>query len=287
MRTSVPTVYVTDLDGTLLGSDARLSARTRDGLAQLLDDGLPLTVASARSVVAMQLMLEGLTLPLPVVEFHGAFVSDLATGRHLITNALRPEVAREIYGMAEAAGIPPLASTFDGTADRLYYAEVANEGVQAYVDDRAADGDPRLTHVDNVSENVSEDVVSLTVIDRPDRVGALHESLTERFGDDLAMHHFSSIYWLGWDWMTIHDRRATKDQGVAAMLEYAGLDRAEVVALGDGDSDVPLFRAADRAVAMANSTELALEAATEVIGANTKDGVIEFLESDWDGGARG
>ena len=58
-------VYVTDLDGTLLGEDARLSGRSRSGLVKLLEDGLLLTVASARSVVAMQRILSGVVLPLP------------------------------------------------------------------------------------------------------------------------------------------------------------------------------------------------------------------------------
>jgi len=282
MSASLPTLYVTDLDGTLLGSDARLSARTREGLARLLDRGLNLTVASARSVVAMQVMLEGLPMPLPVVEFHGAFVSDLATGRHLVTHALEPEAAREVFDTAVAARCLPLVSTFDGRSDRLYYSEVRNQGVRWYVEDRIENEDPRLTKVDDASAHLSEDVVSLTIIDRPAVLDGIQSALADRLGSALSMHRFASLYADGWDWLTVHHARATKDQGLAAMLELAGLDGVEVVAIGDGDSDIPLFRAADRAVAVANSTEGLLSVATEVIGPNTEDGVVEFLEREWD-----
>jgi hypothetical protein len=82
--------YVSDLDGTLLANNASLSEFSRAHLAQLLREGLSFTVASARSVVAMQLMLQGLPIQLPVVEFNGAFLSDLATGRHEVINSIDP-----------------------------------------------------------------------------------------------------------------------------------------------------------------------------------------------------
>ena len=50
-------LYVSDLDGTLLQDDATLSPASRQILTSLLEEGLPLTVASARSVVSMQQML--------------------------------------------------------------------------------------------------------------------------------------------------------------------------------------------------------------------------------------
>ena len=42
------TLYICDLDGTLLRSDATLSDFARDGLNRLIDAGARLTVASAR-----------------------------------------------------------------------------------------------------------------------------------------------------------------------------------------------------------------------------------------------
>ena len=65
-------LYVSDLDGTLLQEDATVSPTSRRILSSLLAEGLPLTVASARSVVSMQQMLAGIGLKLPVIEFNGA-----------------------------------------------------------------------------------------------------------------------------------------------------------------------------------------------------------------------
>lgn len=75
-------LYVSDLDGTLLSNNGTLSNNSRAALQQLLSDGVAFSVASARSVVSIKPILSGIRLSLPVIEFNGAFLSDLDSGRH-------------------------------------------------------------------------------------------------------------------------------------------------------------------------------------------------------------
>ena len=277
-------IYVTDLDGTLLGEDARVSNRTRAGLVALLESGLMLTVASARSVVAMQSILAGLRLPLPVIEFNGAFISDLGTGQHLVTNALGAELAVGAYELICAAGCVPFVSSFDGESDRLHYSEIGNPGMTWYLDDRLANNDRRLSKTADLPSRLSEQVVCLTVIDRPEVVEELREALVGRFGDRLSVRTFSNEYFGGWDWLTVHDARATKDRALATLLETRDLSDAEVVAFGDSDNDVSVFRFADRGIAVGNACAELKSLATEVIGASSEDSVIGFLEREWRAG---
>ncbi len=55
-------LYVSDLDGTLLQSDATLSARSQDILRGLLDDGMTFTIATARSAFSVRQILGDLPL---------------------------------------------------------------------------------------------------------------------------------------------------------------------------------------------------------------------------------
>ena len=99
------TLYVSDLDGTLLTNAASLSDYSRSVLQALLADGLKFSVASARSVASMRNMLHGLTLELPVIEFNGAFLSDLSTGHHTaVVNALEPQITRAIFASISQRG---------------------------------------------------------------------------------------------------------------------------------------------------------------------------------------
>ena len=53
MKPDESTLYVSDLDGTLLGNDTSLSQYSKDTLNAMLDQGLLFTVASARSIASL------------------------------------------------------------------------------------------------------------------------------------------------------------------------------------------------------------------------------------------
>ena len=59
MRFDEDTLYVTDLDGTLLGKDARIPQKAVEMLNEMLDSGLPFTVATARSWASAGPMMIG------------------------------------------------------------------------------------------------------------------------------------------------------------------------------------------------------------------------------------
>lgn len=273
-------LYVSDLDGTLLGNDARLSARSRAILQELLRDGLLFTVASARSVVAMQSILGGLTLPLPVIEMNGAFLSDLASGHHHVVNDLGPGLAKAVFELVRAAGHLPFISAFDGERDRLYYAATENPGMEWYLTDRARNDDRRLERIDDLSARLHEHVVCFTVIDRRERLEGLRLELEKDLGERLTLRRLENQYDPGWHWLTVHDREATKDRALATLTERWGLGGAEVVVFGDSDNDVPLFRVADRALAVANASPELAALATTVIGPSWEDSVATYVEAE-------
>ena len=136
LRTTDLPLYVSDLDGTLLRNDTSLSQYSKDTLNALLDQGLLFTVASARSIASMRHVLADLPLRLPVVEFNGAFVSDLASGQHYLVHDLHRDILSELWQQIADAGYIPFISTYDGTADRLYYRDITNDGMAWYLRNR-------------------------------------------------------------------------------------------------------------------------------------------------------
>ena len=105
--------------------------------------------------------------------------------------------------------------------------------------------------------------------------------MNERFGDALWVRVFTNEYFSDWDWLTVHDARATKEQALSRVMDENGLRGAEVVAFGDSDNDIPLFRFASRGVAVQNASDELKSLAETVIGPNTADSVVRFLERDW------
>jgi Cof subfamily protein (haloacid dehalogenase superfamily) len=277
----VKSLYVSDLDGTLLDKDAALSHRSRQVLTRLLNLGLRFTVATARSIVSVQAILGDLPLRLPVIEFNGAFLSDYRSGRHLLVNALLREVAAALHADIVAAGQAPIISTFDGRRDRLYFGPILNPGVQWYLDDRRKNHDPRLAEAPTTAEVLTEQVVCMTVIGRQEALTALRAVLERRVGPHIETHCQPALYSEGWHWLTVHDRRASKDQAIRCLQERCGMKDAELVVFGDHANDLKMFQIADRGLAVANATEDLKQVSHHVIGPNTGDSVALFLEQEW------
>lgn len=77
------TLYVTDLDGTLLGGDSRISNASAEMLTRLADAGVMFTAATARTPATVQPLMrnvgqsvyidsDGVSQPLPVIVMTGA-----------------------------------------------------------------------------------------------------------------------------------------------------------------------------------------------------------------------
>ncbi len=273
-------LYICDLDGTLLRNDASLSEYSRAGLVSLIEEGVAITVASARSVPSMKALLGDIPFRLPVVEANGAFISDYATGRHQHVSAIPSGLAARAFAVILSAGCFPFLPVYDGERDLVYYDKAENDGMRAYLEERRVYRDERLRRSADLAGVVGDPanrLVGFTVIDIPDAVFPLAEEITRRFRGHLTPTIYEYRYFPGWYFLTIHDRRASKDQAVSVLRKRAGLGRAPLVVFGDESNDEGMFRIASRAVAPSNARDAIKALAHEVIGSNEEDSVIRYI----------
>jgi len=266
-------LYISDLDGTLLNNDSKLSNFSRSNLIKLLDNGVNFTIASARSVISIQKLLEGINLELPIIEFNGAFISDLKTGKHEIINDI-PEKF-EIFELLRTNGKKPFISTFSGSEDRLYYTVLQNDGMNWYYEDRIRNKDKRLLHTSDTGTALKEFVVCFTIIDKRENLIGLKNIVSEKFGSAVELHLIENIYNPGWFWLTIHNKNASKDIAAKALCEKHGFDNLTV--FGDNHNDISMFKIADNAIAVSNAEDELKQVATEIIESNEDDAVIKFI----------
>lgn len=276
-------LYVSDLDGTLLRNDTSLSQYSKDTLNALLDQGLLFTVASARSIATMRHVLADLPLRLPVVEFNGSFVSDLASGQHYLVHDLHRDILSELWQQIADAGYTPFISTYDGTADRLYYRDITNDGMAWYLRNRQLYQDPRLCYLADLQSGLDDQVVCLTVIGPGLELEKLDEEINQRHAKRVQTHCYENQYSPGWHWLTIHDARATKEQGILSLKRMQGLEDCRLVVFGDQVNDMDMFKMADEALAVANAIPALKEQATGTIDTNEEDGVARYISTHWNG----
>ena len=277
------TLFISDLDGTLVNNQAELSDYSLQTLQELIDDGLPFTVASARSIVSMQQMLRGLRLDLPVISFNGGFISDLETGQHHRVNSIESEIIHQIYDALADFGCVPYLSTYTGNEERVYYHRVINAGMEWYLQERITRKDPRFRKTDNLRHGLKEQVVCMTVIHRKEILDDLEQHILGSYGEHVEVHHYENQYDPGWHWLTVHDRRASKDQAIEDLKQHFGLEQKRTVVFGDNRNDISMFQNADHAVAVSNAQPQAREHAHIIIGSNEEDAVVNYLVDQWRG----
>ena len=73
------TLYVSDLDGTLLRSNQETSEYTNNVINSLTDKGMIFSYATARSLITAKKATMGIQAKIPLIVYNGAFVIDNVT----------------------------------------------------------------------------------------------------------------------------------------------------------------------------------------------------------------
>lgn len=270
-------IYFSDLDGTLLHNDAKLSDYAKTKIHEIVRNRVHFSVASARSVVSIQKMLDGVKLNLPVVEFNGAFISDLSTGYHEVINEIDRSITPVILSLSVRHGCTPFVSSFNGQEDCLYYGSILNEGMEWYLNERKRTQDKRLREISDLRDTLKDHIVCFTIIGREEPLRELQQNIEESIQGLVELHLIENQYSPGWFWLTAHDYRATKDQGIKMLLDRLGISPKELTVFGDNANDIKMFKLAGRAIAVSNATDELKSYATGIIGSNEDDSVIKYI----------
>ena len=262
------TLYLSDLDGTLLGPDARTSAFTNETINALTRRGVLFSYATARSFLTASRVTAGLDVPLPVILYNGALLLDGRTGQRLRMNLFAPQEAARIRRALTGAGVWPIVYAFvDGRERFSVWPERMSPGVSAFVSTRG--DDPRLRIVDSEDALFAGETFYFTCMGE-----AALDALYEQLRGDFHCVRQIDLY-DGLPWLEIMPRTATKAHAALQLKAMLNCDR--LVVFGDGLNDLELFRAADEACAVENAAAELKALATAVIPSNDRDGVARWL----------
>ena len=269
----MPTLYVSDLDGTLLRPDQRTSAYTNEAISALVCRGMRFSYATARSWNTARKATEGLTAAFPLILYNGAFIRDNVTGAVLHANFFPRGEADAVTDTLLRRGVRPIVYAWVGGAERFSY--LRRESNRPTLDFAASRrGDPRDRPVDSPEELFSGERFYFTCIGADEELAPLYEMYR-------AAHHcvFQKDIYTGDTWLEIMPAAATKARAARQLAQMLGCGR--IVAFGDAANDIDLFAAADESYAVANAAPELKAIATGVIGSNEEDAVARWLEEHY------
>lgn len=229
-----------DLDDTLLGQDSEISQAHLEAVAVARAMGCEVTLVTARSWAATRPYAEQLGLTAPVICMAGAVLYDIS-GRPLQTVELPASAARELATWTDA----------ERWVGRFYYADgriIQSNRADDYVPGPGGGGNYRFaTFVEAMAPYVEGGEVPLQVAFIGDRSveGALSRmaflpgvaATAYRRGEANASAHL------------LH-ASVTKGSTLEAYCRRYGFARESVIAMGDGEADLPMIEWAGCGVAM-------------------------------------
>ena len=263
------TLYVTDLDGTLLTSGQYVSPKSIEIINRLTEQGMLFSYATARSLITAKKVTAGLSEKIPVIVNNGVFIADSRSGEKLVKNIFSAEQAEDISQTLTKYGILPLVYSIIDVEEKFsYIPERMTRSTADFLDTRQ--GDPRHRPLSSEDGMLDGEPFYFACMDE---AGSMSEAC-----DELKKRYYcvySKDIYSGDQWLEILPESATKANAVIQLKEYCGCDR--LVVFGDGINDIPMFKAADECYAVENAAAELKEIADGIIGGNNEDSVAEFI----------
>ncbi len=289
--TSLPRVVATDLDGTLLRSDGKVSDRTRQVLADLDAAGVEVVFVTARPPRWLTHLADTVGAHGRVICIGGACVLDLASGETLDTCGFDDDAVRAVVSGIRAA-LPHAALAFerpDGVAFDPHYPN------------REPDLDPGLWSIPvedtlgpagargPVSKILALDPARIPppgiLVDPPEEIRLAQEqfftAVRGAVGERAHLAYSGAV-----GLAELMPPGVDKAAALARWCARLGVDAPDVWAFGDMPNDLPMLTWAGRGIAVANAHRDVLAGADAVVGHHDADGVAEELAAALDGALR-
>lgn len=267
------TLYISDLDGTLLNTDAEISGFTAEKLNSLIAKGMNFSVATARTNATVVKMLENVNLTIPVILMNGVATYDIKNKTYVNIESISTRGKEVLFDTVKNHIGSGFAYSIDNDELSTFYENTDSPNALEFIREREEKYGKKFTKVESFSECINKNIVYFSIDDRKEKLEKAYGVLCDC--DELHVEFYRDIYNTDHWYMEVCSATASKKNALIKLREKMGFDR--IVSFGDNLNDLPMFEISDEAYAVANAKDEVKKKATAVIGSNTEDGVVKFL----------
>lgn len=268
------TLYVSDLDGTLLRSNEVTSEYTNNVINSLTERGMIFSYATARSLITAKKVMNGIDAKIPLIVYNGAFVIDNVTEDIMIANYFDDSVYEVLNELFANKIYPIVYAYIEGKEKFSFVPELCTVGMKKFINSR--NGDIRTNIVNTTNDLKAGDIFYITCIDEPNKLKPIYDKYKYRFHCVYQTDIYTNEQWL-----EIMPLVASKSNAIKQLQSF--LECEKLVVFGDGKNDIDMFKLADESYAVQNAHEDLKKYATAIISSNNDDGVAKWLEQNYNG----
>ncbi|MFQ3188996.1 MAG: Cof subfamily protein (haloacid dehalogenase superfamily) [Paraglaciecola sp.] len=260
-----------DLDGTLLNDASEISPFTKETLILLSEKNIAYTLATGRTMLSAQRILDGNEFELPQIYNNGVTIWDPKVQKITLENLLDNAEISTVIDIGIAQGITPFVNVIDNHNHFIFHGETRHDVEKELVYKYFSSTKAKLLPLEALP--VNGQVTNISMIGFADTIKKIwlelntHPNLIAYSGPAQEGNNF-------W-WLDVHHRNANKGTAVINLKKKLGA--SNVICFGDGDNDLSMFALADESYAPENAQAKVKRSASAIIGNNHKDGIAHFL----------
>lgn len=266
-------LYISDLDGTLLGADQRISVKSSEILCSVIADGGYFTFATARTAASAVKIMETVPVNVPCILMNGVCLYDLQKREYVRCEYIPAEKAREISQFLDEHDMCAFMYKVTGGKLSCEYTGLGNAAMREFYEMRKKRYDKPFEQVESFLSASTDEVIYFALLDTQEKLEPVRRAAESI--DGLRYEYYRDIYNEELWYLEISSEKASKYSGVQYLREEYGFD--EIIAFGDNFNDIPLFEAADVKIAVENAKPELKAAADIIIPSNNENGVAVWI----------
>ena len=264
------TLYVSDLDGTLLNNNAEISSTTKTLLNKALDNNIQFTIATARTPATVVNILNDININMPIVTMNGSAIYDIKNDKYLSYTAIDNNYVDTIDSLIKSENLNAFIYTIKNNHLFIYHEKLVHPYQIKFYEQRN-----NSTFKTFIQDNYPSDVKVLyfTIMDYEDKVTPLYNKIKDM--KDLYITKYKDNYVPDICYLEIYSVKSSKANAIKSLKQYYHFDK--LVTFGDNLNDLPMFEISDECYAVENAVDELKEISTGVIGLNTDDSIAKFI----------
>lgn len=258
-----------DIDDTLLNDEKFITDANKQAIAQALDQGVKIVLSSGRTRLGMKDYLDSLNISGDdqyIITNGGSLVESIS-GKVLYKKTLSNQTYRQIDDFIVQNDLRYNAVDVE---EQTYTSN--SESIDRYTIIQAFENDKGL--LIRTPDQMPEDFEILKAIINESK--AKLDQITELVEEEFGQNYY--VIRTGAGFLEIMPKGTDKGSALEALAEHLNLDMTEVMAIGDGENDVPMLKKAGTSVVMDNATDKIKKLANFVTTDSNQSGVAKAFE---------
>lgn len=262
-------LVVSDMDGTLLGKDSKISPANEEAIVRIQELGVPFVLCTGRIYSAVAPYADYLKLTGPVIGCNGAIIKNHGTGETLFLNAMQEEVVCQVIDIFRKYD-----HYFHFYDEDTVYAEKSGPLFDYIVSMSEKLGDKRIK-----TKMVEDTKVVVRTMTKVLKMGFnLIDETSEQIADEIRKVAGLTVVQSAPKLLDVMNENVSKGEALKALAAIYNISTEEILAMGDNDNDIEMLQVAGVGVAMGNAGDKVKAIADDVAVHHEEDGVAWTLE---------